>query len=188
MKKIICLSGLAGSGKSTIGKQLASLLEVPFLSIGNFTREYATSFQLDINQFQKLAASTQGIDEMIDKRFIELVRNQEKCVLDYRLGFHFIPEAFHVLLQVEEFVATNRIIGRNDKTDGQKEGIGLEIQIEQIRERNGDMRDRLFRTYGVDFTDETNYDMIIDTTSISATEAVLDIIANVGGAIYFCGY
>ena len=37
----ITISGLAGSGKSTVGRLLASKLNVPFISMGNTTRAFA---------------------------------------------------------------------------------------------------------------------------------------------------
>jgi len=37
----ITLSGFAGTGKSTVGKILANELEFEFISVGDFSREFA---------------------------------------------------------------------------------------------------------------------------------------------------
>lgn len=48
------LSGLAGSSKSTVGKILQEKLNFEFISVGNFSRDFAfNNYGLDINQFQE---------------------------------------------------------------------------------------------------------------------------------------
>lgn len=172
MKRIICLSGLAGSGKSTIGKQLAAHLELPFLSIGNFTREYAASLGLDIHQFQDLAAKTPGLDEEIDKAFISKINLIDGCVLDYRLGFHFIKTAYNVLLTIDDEEAAKRVLSRSDVFDGHVRFVSVFDQMRLLKKRNSEMRHRLQRTYGVDFTDQHNYDLVLDTTNIPPAECI----------------
>lgn len=181
MKKIICLSGLAGSGKSTIGKELAIHLGVPFLSIGNFTREYAASLKLDIHQFQDLAAKTPGLDEEIDKAFIDKINACDGCVLDYRLGFYFFKTAYNVLLTIDEEEAAKRVLGRADASDGEARLISVFDQMLLLRKRNSEMRNRLMGIYGVDFTDRRHYDLVLDTTHIPSVESTRIILRAVKG-------
>ncbi len=48
----ITLSGLAGSGKSTVGKQLAKALKLDFHSIGEISRNKAKEKNMSISEFQ----------------------------------------------------------------------------------------------------------------------------------------
>lgn len=165
MNTIISLSGGAGSGKSFLGKMLAAKLVVPFLSIGNHTREIAARMGMDIHQFQEYARQNPGVDEHIDQSFQEHIRQCGACIVDYRLGFHFFPEGFHVLLTVSEEEAVNRICTRGDMSDGQSDD--QHEVLTRLRIRNKEMRDRLYETYGADFTDRANYHLQVDTTVAS---------------------
>lgn len=153
----ITLSGLAGSGKSTVGKLLAEKLNCPFLSMGNFSREYALRhYNAGINEFQLICKQQPEIDFELDKAFIERCKKSESAVIDYRLGFHFIPDAFSVFLSVSDEVASKRITlsGRENESP------------ETIRERNRAMRERFLETYKVDFTDLRHYQLVIDTDNL----------------------
>ena len=52
MKTKITLSGFAGTGKSTVGKMIQEKLNFEFISIGNYTRNYAKeTYGMTINEF-----------------------------------------------------------------------------------------------------------------------------------------
>ena len=165
MKTIISLSGGAGSGKSFLGRKLAGKLGVPFLSIGNHTREIAVRMGMDIYQFQEYARQNPGVDERIDQDFQEHIRQCGACILDYRLGFYFFPDGLHVLLKVSDEEAVKRILARGDMSDGQSDDQF--DALKRLRIRNNEMRDRLYKTYGADFTDRSNYHLEVDTTVAS---------------------
>ncbi|MFZ4454659.1 MAG: cytidylate kinase family protein [Bacteroidales bacterium] len=162
MKKIT-LSGNAGTGKTTIAKTISEQLKFEFISIGNFTREYAKAkFNMNINDFQLKCLQEPELDNIIDIRFSDLCNQKDGIVADYRLGFYFIKGAFNVLLKVSDDVAFNRInyANRTDElTD--KESIG---------KRNHDMKQRFIDKYDIDYTDEKNYSLIINTDNYSPTE------------------
>lgn len=179
MKKIICLSGLAGSGKTTIGKLLAAHLEVPFLSIGNYSRTYAEKLDMDIHQFQIHANNTPGLDQQIDQQFLDHVKQHGACILDYRLGFYFIPDAFHVLIKIDESEAAKRVFGRGDKSDGQSQRLTLSDHLITLNRRNKVMKERLQKQYEVDFTSEKHYHLIIDTTDKLPVESVEHILKTI---------
>jgi predicted cytidylate kinase len=164
----ITLSGVAGTGKSTVGKILKQKLDYEFVSVGNFAREYAEKeFGLTINAFQEKCRLDPSLDEMIDRKFKAYCNERSGIIADYRLGFKFIENAFHCLLTVSDPVAATRI------QQGQRQGEAVDAT--SIQQRNREMRDRFLEKYGVDFTDTKNYHLVINTDALTP-HAVADLI------------
>jgi len=159
----ITLSGFAGTGKSTVGKILQNRLNYEFVSVGNFSREFAQrKFGLTINEFQEKCKKGPELDDLIDEKFKQFCNETENIVADYRLGFYFVRNAFNVLLKVSDTVAVERI----QNADRKKENT----DIASIQKRNQEMRQRFIDKYGVDFTNENNYDLVIDTDKLTPEE------------------
>lgn len=166
----ITLSGFAGTGKSTVGKLLANALDFEFISVGNYSRKFALEkFNMTINEFQELVSRKPEIDKAIDSEFQNYCNARNNLVIDYRLGFHFIKDAFHVLLKVSDDEAFKRIShsGRTNE----------DYSLSAINIRNEIMKDRFLNSYGVDFTDESNYRLVLDTSFISPEEVVFRILS-----------
>jgi predicted cytidylate kinase len=167
-KNKITLSGFAGTGKSTIGKILQEKLDYEFISIGNFSRNFAEKeYGLTINQFQEKCKNEPELDKKIDEHFMKYCDSKTKIVVDYRLGFKFVNNAFNVLLKVSDEVAASRIQLANRKNE--------DTDINSIKERNNQMKQRFLYIYNVDFTEEKNYHLVIDTDEL-LPENIADLI------------
>lgn len=163
MKNKITLSGFAGSGKSTIGKLIQEELKFEFISVGNYSREFAKkNYGMTINEFQEQCKTNPALDKSIDEKFTKECNSKENIIIDYRLGFHFINNAFHVLLTVSDKNASKRI-GLDKRTNEV-------ISTRAIKSRNKAMRDRFQKNYLIDFTNKNNYDLVIDTDNLTPTE------------------
>jgi radical S-adenosyl methionine domain-containing protein 2 len=159
----ITLSGYAGSGKSTVGKILQNKLGFEFISVGNFSRDFAMKqYGLTINQFQEKCKIEPELDNLIDEKFRDECNSKSKIIVDYRLGFHFIKYAFHILLEVSDEIAAQRI--------GMAKRTGEDIDIISIKQRNQEMRSRFIKLYNVDFTDEKNYNLVLNSDRNSPEE------------------
>ena len=127
--------------------------------MGDFSRDYAQRIHgMNIREFQKLCASRPDIDDQLDQVFREecIQLSQQKGVIaDYRLGGHFFSDATTIFLDVSESVATLRGKNRGDET------------ATTLAKRNEVMRFRLLQTYGYDFTNKSNYRLVINTDHIS---------------------
>ncbi|WP_299386014.1 viperin family antiviral radical SAM protein [uncultured Lacinutrix sp.] len=169
MKTKITLSGFAGTGKSTVGKLIERQLKFEFISVGNYTRTFAMeTYGMTINQFQKHCNSHPELDHLIDDKFKTECNSKDNIVIDYRLGFHFIDNAFNVLLKTSDKKASKRIsLGSRVDEVTSPEGIKL---------RNETMRTRFIERYNVDFTNETNYDLVINTDDLTPKEVSQQII------------
>ena len=167
-KNRITLSGFAGTGKSTIGKILRDKYGYEFISVGNFSREFAEKeYGMTINQFQEKCKNNPDLDKKIDDLFRKKCNSKTNIVVDYRLGFKFIDDAFHILLQASDDIAASRIsLAKRGKED---------TDIKSIGERNVIMKQRFIDTYGVDFTDIHHYHMVINTNNLTPEE-IADLI------------
>jgi len=167
----ITLSGFAGSGKSTVGKLIQERLHFEFISVGNFSREYAkTKYGMTINEFQETCKKEPELDTLIDSKFQIECNCKENLIIDYRLGFKFISDAFHVLLKVSEEQGATRINLDNRENES--------VSAIDIKHRNEGMRDRFASKYGVDFSNEKHYDLVINTDKFSPKEVASIIIEN----------
>jgi cytidylate kinase len=164
-KTKVTVSGYAGTGKSSVCKALAERLGYPFLSVGNFTREFAKQrFNLSINAFQQKCRQEPNLDDEINFGFRDKCNELERVVADFRLGFHFVRDALHVFLKVSEEEAAKRIGGNAASRE-------MELtDVNSIRERNTEMRHRFIERFGVDFSDESNYGLVIDTTETTVEQ------------------
>lgn len=160
MKTKITLSGFAGTGKSTVGKMIQEQLNFQFISVGNYSRAYAMQkYGMTINEFQDKCKTKPELDNEIDEKFKKECNIKNNLVIDYRLGFHFIENAFHVLLKASDKTASKRISSANRK--------GEMVCSKTIKLRNIDMRNRFQKNYNIDFTNEDNYDLVINTNNLT---------------------
>jgi predicted cytidylate kinase len=172
----ITLSGFAGSGKTTIGKTLAKTLRWEFISIGNFSREYADNYGMDINSFQNFCQKNPEIDQKIDNHFTELINKKSNVIIDYRLGYYFINNTFNVLLQVSKDEAVNRLLKAGRSKEFKEQSVEHIGNI--INKRNNLMKQRFIDIYKTDFTDTNNYDLVINTDKYKNIESIIDLIIN----------
>jgi cytidylate kinase len=174
----IILSGLAGSGKSSVGKALAKQLGFTFRSAGYYAREEAKKRGVSIQKLQILLKDEPDFDRQLDKQLIEWGQSTDGWVMDYRLGFALLPGATSIYLTVEDAEAVNRIgsASRSEEFNGHET---TEAMLASIRERNENMRSRLKGLYQVDFTDRSQYDHIVSTDDKTINEVIDDIISRI---------
>ena len=129
------------------------------------------------------------IDTIIDEGIAKLGKeiNQEErkdeiWIIDSRLAFHNIPEAFSVRLTSTPEVAGERLF--HDKKRGKEDQYKTVEEAKEAREnrRIGEVK-RYKERYGVDLEDKNNYDLIIDT-SFSSVDDISDTILQ-GAEYYF---
>lgn len=162
----ITISGCVGSGKTTVGKLLASNLQFAFMSIGNKTREFAESQGLSIVEFQELCLTNPEKDMEIDRLFSSECNDSENLIIDYRLGFKFIKNAYHIFLNVSEETAMERLRVANRNAES----------FETVSQRNASFKNQFINTYGVDYTIPDNYDLVIDVEQFKSVEDIVDFI------------
>ena len=134
------------------------------------------------NNLKEFSGLRKVIDGIIDKgveekgRSIDSVsRPNDIWLVDSRLAFNNIPQAFSVRLVSDPKVAAKRLL--NDKSRGKEDNqyANLEEALQARENRRNGEQERYKKRYGVDLEDENNYDLIIDT-SYSTVDDISDTI------------
>ena len=170
---IITISGKAGSGKSTVAKEVAKKLGLKHYSVGDLMRQLAKEKKMPLNELSRLAEKDKSIDMELDKKTVEL-RAADNFVIDGRLTAYFLPYAdLKVFLDCDDKVRAERIL--KDKREDEK-SKSLKELLEKIRQREKSERKRYDKLYSIDCYDKRLYNLIIDTTKLGVKEVVDKII------------
>jgi CMP/dCMP kinase len=172
----ITITGDLGSGKSTIAKILCEELNFTYYSTGNIQRQIAADMGIDTLQLNYLSETDTSIDKLIDEKTIALKDSKTGIVLDSRLAWHFLKPSFKLYLTVDNAVAANRVVAdklrKNEPSAESVSDIAANLLLRRAAENK-----RFLEKYNVHCGLMTNYDFVIDTSSLSIPEvanAVLD--------------
>jgi len=172
MTKIISITGDLGSGKSTISDPLCKQLGYQYIYTGKIQREIAQKYNMTTLELNKYAETHPEIDEEIDSTFKSL-NESSNLIVDSRLAWFFIPNSFKVFLKTDLKVSANRIFNDNQRKN--EKYLSEEEVLNKIIERKASENKRYMKLYGVDCSDLTNFNLVIDTSFITP-EKVIEII------------
>ncbi len=165
-KSIITINGKNGSGKSSAGKRIAASLGYTHKSSGDFQRAGALRHGMGIAEYMVYAETHPEADQETDQ-MVRDCGNDEKLVLDSRLGFFWIPDSFKVYLDLDPDIAVDRILEsmKNDPLRSRSEDridTPEELKAKIISRLERDTQ-RYKNLYNVDMSDMSHYDLVIDT-------------------------
>lgn len=167
----ITISGIVGSGKTTITKMLCKELNYQFYSVGGFMREIAKKRKLHLSELSKIAEKDREIDIDLDERQKKL-NFKDNFVIDSRLGFYFIKDSFDIFLKVDICEAVKRICKANRGQEDYKDEKECEVHLKRRIESE---KIRYKQYYGIDYPDESKFDLVIDTTNKTIKEVIGEI-------------
>lgn len=176
-KHIITISGNIASGKSEVAKKLSELLEFEVYKASDEFRRLAREQNMSLVEFNKYIESKPEVDKYVDSRTKEYVSDKDNIVVDARLGFHLIPNAYKVFLKANLDKASERLFLVSKERGKEETYLTLEETIKAIQEREAAERSRYITQYGVDILDMQNYDLVIDTSFLTS-EQVAKLIQN----------
>ena len=174
--RIISITGDLGSGKSTVARRLASLMDARLVSTGTIQRDMARDMGMDTLELNKYAETHPEIDRKIDQITIDLATSNERLILDSRMAWHFVPNSFKIYLEVDPSIAAGRLIG--DSARSSERYPDFDSALRFLLERRKLEHERFMRLYSVDDEDITNFDLVINSSLVSAEE-IVDFIADV---------
>ena len=168
---LITISGLPGSGKTTVARLVARDLGLEHVYAGNIFRHQAEAQGLSLEDYVRRAESDPTIDRELDHQ-MELRATRGDAVLEGRLAAFMADRAGAVALKVfldaSEAVRAERISGR--------EGGGAAERLREIQVREASDRRRYRDLYGVDYHDLARYDLVMETDRRTPDEVARAIV------------
>jgi CMP/dCMP kinase len=163
----VTISGIAGSGKSTIADFISKEFNLKRYSGGDFMRELARKKGMTLLELSKIAEKSFEVDKEIDEMYKELGK-KDNFVIDSRLGFYFLNDSIKIFLLCNTEVASKRIF--EQKRGIEKENINFEKTLENTKRRIKSERIRYMNYYNLDIDNLDNYDIVIDTSDMAISE------------------
>jgi cytidylate kinase len=161
----ITISGLPGSGTTTVAKLLSTELSMELISAGEMFRQIANEKELQLGQFNKLAENNDDFDRQIDEKQGEEAMKRENVIVEGRLSGFFVSDAdLKIWLKAPVEIRARRIAGR--------EGIAYEEALSAMKNREQSENKRYERYYGINLDDLFIYDLIIDSSRWSERDIV----------------
>ncbi len=162
----VAISGKSGCGNTTVSTLVAQRMGYPLI---NFTfRNMAKERGMDFWDFCALAEKDDSIDRELDARQVDMAMAESDCVLGSRLAIWVLREAdLKVYLTATDTERAARILKR--------EGGDFDQRLEETRNRDRNDTARYKRLYGIDNTDTSVADLVVDTDGL-APESVATLI------------
>jgi len=168
----IAISGPAGSGKSTVIKEVAEALGAEIADIGQVFRAVAEEKGMDISEYDKYLEQHPDEDRKMDEKFRDLVMGADgDMVVSWRMGWHFVPDIISIWLDVSPDEGAQRVFA-DKKRSFETLAEAKRVNIERMARKKA----QLERVYGVDFTDESHYTKVVETTGKLVGEVVAEIL------------
>ena len=160
----ITVSGLPGSGTTSLATHLSDKYGIDLISAGEVFRRMAAEHGMDVAEFGKIAEKDQSFDRMIDERQKELALAHEDIIVEGRLSAWFVPEAdLKVWLFAPIECRVTRIQARDTITD-------LATATELTREREASEALRYQAYYGIDISCMTPYHLVLNSGLLGVEE------------------
>ncbi|MHC3129613.1 MAG: cytidylate kinase family protein [Candidatus Bathyarchaeota archaeon] len=172
-KVVICISGMTGSGKSTVAKKLADKYGLGYFSGGNALRTLAQEegYKSDMRGWWETAEGLRflqqrigdpAFDRRIDEKLLEL-SEQGNVVLDSWTMPWLLKEGFKIWLEASPQVRAKRVVNRD--------GISIEEAIKALKEKDERTRQIYNSLYGFDLGhDRSPFNLVLATDELDPDE------------------
>ena len=168
-KNVICISGMTGSGKSTVAKRLAKKYGLDYLSGGNALKALAKKegFNSDVKgwwetkeglEFLQQRMKDPSFDKKIDEKLLEMAA-KGNVVLDSWTMPWLLNEGFKVWLEASPEVRSKRVVKRDS--------ISKEEALKALTEKDERTRQIYKNLYGFDLGyDLSPFNLVLSTDEL----------------------
>lgn len=152
---LLTISGLPGSGTTTVSRILSQKHSLEMVSAGEVFRSLAKEYGMTLAEFGELAESDDSIDLEIDARQKEIACTRDNIILEGRLAGHMAPHALKVWIKAPVELRVRRVVAR--------ESGSFEEKLEETKQREASEAVRYSTIYGINIGDLSVYDLVIDS-------------------------
>ncbi|MFX1369813.1 MAG: (d)CMP kinase [Promethearchaeota archaeon] len=156
MNRVIAIGGLHGSGKSSVSDRLSQEFNLRRVSAGVIFRKLAKERGMTLEEFSRVAEGDEDIDKLLDDTLKDEAR-KGNVILDGQLAAWMAGEYadLRILLTAPLEMRVKRI--------AERDGTTYEYARRETVTREGSEKARYEEYYGVDLSDKTIYDLILNT-------------------------
>lgn len=169
----VTITGNLGAGKTSVCNELKKM-GYDVISGGDIYRTYAQEHGITIVELNEMAKTDRSVDIQIDERTKKLGTEVDHTIFDSRIAWHFIPDALHIFLEVDPKTAAARV-AIDKARSGEQTYSNLDREMEELQKRANLERERFTEMYGIDYFDQSHYDIIINTTHSSPRSVAKEI-------------
>ncbi|MCD6536435.1 MAG: cytidylate kinase family protein [Thaumarchaeota archaeon] len=177
-KIVICISGFAGSGKSTLGRRLANALNLRYVSGGDGLKMLAIErgYKPGGNEWWETGEGFKFLEERlknpefdkdVDRKLLEFAEKGGVVIDSWVLPWLY-KGGFNIWLKARPEVRARRISRRS--------GVAVEEALEMLRKRDRESAELYERLYGILLgKDFEPFHLVLDTSELDE-EAVFKIV------------
>jgi predicted cytidylate kinase len=164
---VITISGLPGSGKTTVAKLLEDKMGIPYVYSGDIFRKMADKYKMSLEEFGRYCENNKSIDEELDKNQLKLLK-KGTVILEGRIAGWIASRnkisSTKIFIEADFDTRIHRIINREEGE--------YNIRKQEISDREKSEATRYKKFYGIDIFDKSIYDLIIDSSNKTPEEIV----------------
>ena len=168
---LVTVSGLPGSGTSTVARAVAAELGLEHLDGGSVFRALAIERGLTLAEFAAIAEVDDQIDRELDERLTERAMAGD-VLLESRLAGWLATRAgvraTRIWVDCDEVERARRVGGRD--------GHDAHEALATTRAREATERARYLEYYGIDLADRSVYDLVLDSTDAPPDKLVAEVV------------
>jgi len=160
---IISISGLHGTGKSTIARKIAEALNYDYYSTGNAFRDKAKEMNMTLEEFTRHVENHPEIDNELDEKIVEIARKGD-VVVDSQLS-GFLLKSIANLRIILTCPLETRV-----KRMAERDGSSYNEKMEETIMREHSEAERFKELYSIDLKDVNQikeaHDVILATEGL----------------------
>ena len=159
----IAISGTHGSGTSTAARSVAGSLNLRLVSAGEIFREAAEERGLDISEFIRIVEGNTYLKKGLDESMREEARKGD-VVIEGRIACWTVAEFANLRVMLDTSFETRitRI--------AERQGMSKQKVRSETLQREKEEKEWFLHSYGIDLSDLTIYDIIINTERMSSKQ------------------
>jgi cytidylate kinase len=166
----ITVSGLPGSGTTSLSRYLAERHGFSMISAGEVFRQLAKEHNMELARFGELARQDPSYDKMIDARQKEIAQERDNIIVEGRLSGWMVDNAdLRIWLYAPISCRIKRIAFRDQVAD-EKTAMDLTLEREQCE------ADRYRSYYDINISDLSIYHIILNSErwGVEGLGAIID--------------